>query len=154
MVVRTGNIRIRRSRRTAMLQVTPTLAIPLAEIEFTATRAQGAGGQHVNTTSSAIQLRFDVKASSLPEACKQRLLARQDRRISDDGVVIIKAQTHRSQEQNREAAIERLRLLLAAAAAVPKVRRATKPSRAAKQRRVDDKTRRGRVKALRSSTDD
>ncbi|HKY91168.1 MAG TPA: alternative ribosome rescue aminoacyl-tRNA hydrolase ArfB [Nevskiaceae bacterium] len=132
-----------------MLQVTPQLSIPLEEIEFSAVRAQGAGGQHVNKTSSAIQLRFDVKASSLPEAAKARLLARSDRRISDEGVVLIKAQQFRSQEQNRAAALERLRLLLAAAAAVPKVRRATKPTRASQQRRVDDKTRRGKVKALR-----
>ncbi|WP_020650613.1 alternative ribosome rescue aminoacyl-tRNA hydrolase ArfB [Solimonas variicoloris] len=137
-----------------MLTITPTLAVPLAEIEFAAMRSQGAGGQHVNKTESAVQLRFDVRASSLPEAVKERLLARRDRRLTEDGVVVIKAQQFRRQDQNRAAALERLRELLAAAAVVPRVRRATKPSRAAKRQRTDDKTRRGRVKALRTRVED
>lgn len=137
-----------------MLTITPTLAVPLAEIEFAAMRSQGAGGQHVNKTESAVQLRFDVHASSLPEAVKERLLARRDRRLTEDGVVVIKAQQFRRQDQNRAAALERLRELLAAAAVVPRVRRATKPSRAAKRQRTDDKTRRGRVKALRTRVED
>lgn len=137
-----------------MLTITPTLAVPLAEIEFAAMRSQGAGGQHVNKTESAVQLRFDVRASSLPEAVKERLLARRDRRLSEDGVLVIKAQQFRRQDQNRAAALERLRELLAAAAVVPRVRRATKPSRAAKRQRTDDKTRRGRVKALRTRVED
>ncbi|WP_028009047.1 alternative ribosome rescue aminoacyl-tRNA hydrolase ArfB [Solimonas flava] len=137
-----------------MLTITPTLAVPLAEIEFAAMRSQGAGGQHVNKTESAVQLRFDVHASSLPEAVKERLLARRDRRLTEDGVVVIKAQQFRRQDQNRAAALERLRELLAAAAVVPRVRRATKPSRAAKRQRTDDKTRRGRVKALRTRVKD
>jgi len=137
-----------------MLSVTATLSIPLDEIEMTAVRAQGAGGQKVNKTSSAVQLRFDIHASSLPDEIKQRLAARSDRRITAEGVVVIKAQQFRQQEQNRDAALERLRELIAAAAVVPRVRRATKPSKAAKKRRVDDKTRRGQVKALRSRLDD
>lgn len=137
-----------------MLSVTATLSIPLDEIEMTAVRSQGAGGQKVNKTSSAVQLRFDIHASSLPDEIKQRLAARSDRRITAEGVVVIKAQQFRQQEQNRDAALERLRELIAAAAVVPRVRRATKPSKAAKKRRVDDKTRRGQVKALRSRLDD
>lgn len=137
-----------------MLVITPTLSLPLEEIELSATRSQGAGGQHVNKTSSAVHLRFDVLASSLPEDCKQRLLARGGQYLSKEGVVVIKAQQHRSQEQNREAALERLRKLIEAASLVPTVRRATKPSRAAKRKRVDAKVQRGRVKTLRSSVGD
>jgi ribosome-associated protein len=137
-----------------MLTINDRLTLPLAEIEMTAVRSQGAGGQKVNKTSSAVQLRFDIHASSLPDDIKQRLAARSDRRITADGVIVIKAQQFRQQEQNRDAALERLRELIAAAAIVPRVRRATKPSRSAKKRRVDDKTRRGQVKALRGSVDD
>lgn len=137
-----------------MLVINEQVRVPLAEIELSATRAQGNGGQHVNKTSTAIHLRFDIGASSLPEALKALALQKADRRITHDGVVVIKAQQHRSQEANRDAALARLADLLARALHVPKTRRPTKPSRAAKQRRVDDKTRRGGVKALRRSVDD
>ena len=136
-----------------MLIVTESLSLPLVEISLSATRSQGAGGQHVNKTSSAIHLRFDIKASSLPDELKERLLKIADQRTTVDGVIVIKAQQHRSQEQNREAALERLRLLIAKAAHVPRVRRATKPTRSSQVKRVDGKTQRGRVKTLRRSVD-
>lgn len=137
-----------------MLVVNETLNLPLAEIELSAIRSQGAGGQHVNKTSSAIHLRFDIAASSLPDQIKARLLLRADQRTTIDGVIVIKAQQHRSQEQNREAALQRLRLLILKAAHVPVVRRATKPTRSSQRKRVDGKTLRGRVKTLRRSVDD
>lgn len=137
-----------------MLIITESLNLPLAEIALSATRSQGAGGQHVNKTSSAIHLRFDINASSLPDALKERLLKIADQRTTIEGVIVIKAQQHRSQEQNREAALERLRLLIAKAAHIPRVRRATKPTRSSKVKRVDSKTQRGRVKVLRRSVDD
>lgn len=119
------------------------------ELEYQAIRAAGPGGQHVNKTASAIHLRFDIHASSLPEVWRRRLLSRGDQRISKDGVVVIKADRYRNQEQNRQDARERLRTLVASVIETPKKRRPTKPGRAAKQRRLDAKLRRGRTKALR-----
>ncbi len=128
----------------------PNPLVPLeSEMQFSAVRAQGAGGQNVNKVSNAVHLRYDVPASSLPEAVKQRLLESADTRISREGVVVIKAQAHRSLEMNRQEAIERLTEMIAAAAHVPKVRRATKPTRASQRRRVEAKVQRGQVKALR-----
>ena len=124
------------------------------EVEFIAIRAQGAGGQNVNKVSNAIHLRFDIVASSLPEEIKQRLRQLRDQRVSDDGVVVIKAQAHRSLERNRVDALVRLRELIARAAFVPPPRRPTRPTRAAQKRRVDSKVKRGMVKLQRGRIDE
>ena len=127
------------------------LPIPESEVQITAVRSAGAGGQNVNKVSSAIHLRFDVGASSLPEAVKARLLSRRDQRITREGVVVIKAQQHRSQDMNRAEALRRLQQMLEAAARVPKLRRATRPSKAARRKRLEAKLHRGRIKQMRRS---
>ena len=127
----------------------PLVPVRSEEVEWTAVRSQGAGGQNVNKVATAIHLRFDIGSSSLPEVIKERLLALGDQRISKDGVIVIKSQSARTQEQNRLAAIERLQALVDSVAVPPKPRRPTRPTRASQLRRVDEKTQRGRIKSLR-----
>jgi ribosome-associated protein len=132
-----------------MLSITPHWQIPDDEIEISAIRAQGAGGQNVNKVASAIHLRFDITTSSMPEIYRQRLMLLKDRRISKEGVIVIKAQQFRTQEKNRLDALERLAELLRSVTVVQKARKPTKATRSSQRKRVDSKVRRGRTKALR-----
>ena len=136
-----------------MLQISPHVSIPDTEIDIHAMRAQGAGGQHVNKVSSAVHLRFDIPASSLPAFYKEQLLKLKDHRISQEGVITIKAQQYRSQEQNKADALTRLRALIQSIAIPRKKRKATKPTKGSQQRRLESKTKRGRLKALRGTLD-
>lgn len=137
-----------------MLQITNRTSIPLSEISISAIRSQGAGGQNVNKVATAIHLRFDINASSLSPLYKERLLNLGDQRITKDGIIVIKAQQHRTQEQNKDDALNRLQTLIKSITITPAKRKPTKPTRRAQNKRIDSKTKRGEIKALRSKITD
>jgi ribosome-associated protein len=132
------------------MKITNTISVPDSEVELHAIRSQGPGGQNVNKVATAIHLRFDIHASSLPGSCKIKLLRLQDHRITSEGVIVIKAQSFRTQEKNREEALKRLQNLIKKATIVPKKRKSTKPTKGSQQRRMDSKTRHGKTKKLRN----